>query len=61
MASTIQSFPDNGRAYDMSSLLTMYQLILKSTGIDADSYTKHKLKLRMQSHFGDDIVYSPTI
>lgn len=25
MASTIQSFLDNGRAYDMSSLLTMYQ------------------------------------
>lgn len=57
MASTIQSFLDNGRAYDMSSLLTMYQHILKSKGIDADSYTKHKLKLRMQSHFGDDIVF----
>ena len=27
MASTIQSFLDNGRAYDMSSLLTMYQHI----------------------------------
>ena len=58
MASTIQSFLDNGRAYDMSSLLTMYQHILKSKGIDADSYTKHKLKLRMQSHFGDDIVFT---
>ena len=59
MASTIQiqSFLDNGRAYDMSSLLTMYQHILESKGIDADSYTKHKLKLRMQSHFGDGIVF----
>ena len=57
MVSTIQSFLHNVRAYDMSSLLTMYQHILKSKGIDADSYTKHKLKLRMQSHFGDDIVF----
>lgn len=57
MASTIQSSLDDGRAFDMAWLLAMYQNMLKSKGVNADGYTKHKLKLRMQSHFGDDIVF----
>lgn len=52
MASTIQSSLDDGRAFDMAWLLAMYQNMLKSKGVNADGYTKHKLKLRMQSHFG---------
>lgn len=41
---------EEGRAYDMSSLLLKYRDILKERGIDGASYTKHRLKERLKRY-----------
>ena len=41
----------------MKSLLTKYQNILASKGIDASSYTRQHLKVRLQKHFGGELVF----
>ena len=48
---------EEGRAYDMSSLLLKYQDILKERGVDGASYTKHRLKERLKRYFGCDIEF----
>ena len=48
---------EEGRAYDMSSLLLEYQDILKESGVDGESYTKHRLKERLKRYFGCDIEF----
>jgi hypothetical protein len=45
------------KAYDMSSLLSRYRERLDDKGINAESYSKQRLKLRLQKHFGDNIVF----
>lgn len=40
----------------MSSLLLRYRERLGDKGINADSYSKQRLKLCLQKHFGDNIV-----
>ncbi|KAK3700422.1 hypothetical protein QZH41_004482 [Actinostola sp. cb2023] len=49
LASSIESGIDEGKAYDMSSLLSMYQNSLQSKG--------QRLKLRLQNHFAERIVF----
>ena len=44
------------KAYDMSSLLLRYRERLGDKGINADSYSKQRLMLYLQQHFGDNIV-----
>ena len=41
----------------MSSLLSKYHKLLEDKGIKAESYSKQHLKLRLQKHFGEDIVF----
>ena len=41
----------------MSSLLSKYCQLLGDKGIKAESYSKQHLKLRLQKHFGEDIVF----
>ena len=48
---------EEGKAYDMSSLLLKYQDILKERGVDGASYTKHRLKERLKRYFGCDIEF----
>ena len=44
-------------AYDMTTLLTMYQSNLESKGVDASSYSKQHL----QKHYGDELIFhTPT-
>ena len=48
-------------AYDMTTLLTMYQSNLESKGVDASSYSKQHLKARLQKHYGDELIFhTPT-
>ena len=48
---------EEGKAYDMSSLLLKYQDILKERGVDGASCTKHRLKERLKRYFGCDIEF----
>ena len=45
------------KAYEMSLLLSRCHEILDRKGINAESYSKQRLKLRLQKHFGDNIVF----
>jgi len=57
MVESIQKGIDNGKAYDMTSLLSMYQSVLQKKGVNAESYTKQRLKQRLQNHFSSRIVF----
>ena len=46
-----------GKAYDISSLLSKYCERLENKGIKAKSYSKQRLKLRLENHFGENIVF----
>ena len=47
-----------GKAYDMVSLLSSYQLILERSNVSTSaSYRSEKLKRRLQHHFKDSIVF----
>ena len=46
-----------GKAYDITTLLTMYQSNLESKGVDASSYSKQHLKARLQKHYGDELIF----
>ena len=46
-----------GKAYCMNSLLEKYKTLLTDRGIDADSYTRQRLKLRLKNFFGESIVF----
>ena len=48
---------DQGKAYDMGSLLTRYREILDEKEVQGDSYTTQRLKVRLEKHFGDSIVF----
>jgi len=45
------------KAYDMSSLLLKYRKSLEDKGINGESYSKQRLKLRLEKHFGEKIVF----
>ena len=48
-------------AYDMTTLLTMYQSNLESKGVDASNYSKQHLKARLKKHYGDELIFhTPT-
>ena len=50
-----------GKAYDITTLLTMYQSNLESKDVDASSYSKQHLKARLQKHYGDELIFhTPT-
>lgn len=46
-----------GKAYTMNCLLDLYKDQLDKHGTDANSYTKQKLKSRLQSYFKDSITF----
>ena len=49
---------EQGRAYDMMSLLGKYQDILTQKGVaNPESYTTQNLKIRLQKHFSSAIVF----
>lgn len=58
--SIIQPEIVRGKAYDMNCLLQLYKDMLIKRDINADSYTRQKLKLRLQSIFKDDLVFHQT-
>ena len=45
------------KAYDVSPLLLKYRERLKDKGIKAESCRKQRLKLRLEKHFGENIVF----
>ena len=47
----------SGKAYDMNTLLTKYKELLQRKQVDGEGYTRQKLKSRLQSHFGDSLVF----
>ena len=57
MAAEITEGIYQGKAYDMSSLLSKYRQRLENKGIKAESYSKQRLKLRLENHFGENIVF----
>ena len=46
-----------GKAYNMNTLLQKYKILLAERGIDADSYSRQRLKLRLKNFFGKSIVF----
>ena len=47
-----------GKAYELTSLLTKYKSILREKGVStADSYTNQRLKLRLKDHFKYRVVF----
>lgn len=49
---------EQGRAYDMMSLLHKYQEILSQKGVDSpESYTTQNLKICLQKQFSNSIVF----
>ena len=46
-----------GKAYDMTTLLTMYQSDLESKGVDASSYSRQHLKARLHKRSGDELIF----
>ena len=56
MAAEISEGIYQGKAY-MSSLLSKYRKLLEDKGIKAESCSKQHLKLRLQKHFGEEIVF----
>ena len=48
---------EQGRAYDMASLLIKYQDYLSEKGVPGDSYTSQRLKDRLKSSFGEEITF----
>lgn len=57
MAAEISEGIYQGKAYDMSSLLSKYRELLEHKGIKAERYSKQHLKLRLRKHFGEEIVF----
>ena len=57
MTTDISQGLDQGKAYDMGSLLTRYREILEEKGVQGDSYTTQRLKVRLEKHFGDSVVF----
>ena len=57
MAAEISEGIYQGKAYDMSSLLSKYRERLEDKGIKAESYSKQHLKHRLEKHFGENIVF----
>ena len=57
IATEISEGSYQGKAYDMSSLLTKYRKRLQDKGINTESYSKQRLKLRLEHHFGENIVF----
>ncbi len=46
-----------GKAYNMNYLLQMYKDMLTKRDVNADSYTRQKLKLRLKSVFNGSLVF----
>lgn len=58
LATEINEGITQGRAYDVSSLLTAYRERLKAKEIAADNFsTKQRLKCRLEKYFGDSVVF----
>ena len=57
IAAEISEGTYQGKAYDMSLLLSRYRELLEDKGIKTESYRKQHLKLRLQKHFGEDVVF----
>ena len=48
---------EQGRAYDMASLLIKYRDYLSEKGVPGDGYTSQRLKDRLKSSFGEEIIF----
>ena len=57
MSSEITEGLKEGMAFDMTSLLSRYRELLAERGVDATSYSKQRLKLRLEKHFGETIIF----
>ena len=57
MTKDISQGLDQGKAYDMGSLLTRYREILEEKGVQGGSYTTQRLKVRLEKHLGDSVVF----
>ena len=57
LVKTITPEVENGKAYDMNGLLVMFKREMEKLGNDSQSYTKQKLKVRLMSHFEEQLVF----
>ena len=57
LVKTITPEIENGKAYDMNGLLVMFKREMEKLGNDSQSYTKQKLKVRLMSHFKEQLVF----
>ena len=48
---------EQGRAYDIASLLIKYRDYLSEKGVPGDGYTSQRLKDRLKSSFGEEITF----
>ena len=48
---------DGGNAFEMSTVIGRYKDYLNEQQMSLDSYTTQRLKLRLNKHFGDNIVF----
>ncbi|KAK3696845.1 hypothetical protein QZH41_003454 [Actinostola sp. cb2023] len=47
----------SGKSYDMNTLLIKYKSLLEQNGVQAESYTRQRLKLRLTAYFKDNVVF----
>eukprot|EP00794_Sanderia_malayensis_P004498 gene4498-5096_t len=57
IAGEISEGLNQGKAYDMSSLLLKYRQHLSEKGIESKSYSKQRMKLQLEKYFGKKIVF----
>ena len=58
LMSSVDSGIQQGKAYELTSLLTRYKSILRNKDAStAESYTSQRLKLRLKNHFKDRVVF----
>eukprot|EP00794_Sanderia_malayensis_P016394 gene16394-18032_t len=57
IAGEISEGLNQGKAYNMSSLLLKYHQRLSEKGIESESYSKQCMKLRPEKYFGEKIVF----
>ena len=57
MAAELTEGIAQGKAYDMTQLLSKYRELLDKKEVKAETYSKQHLKLRLKKHFGEKIVF----
>ena len=57
LAKDLKECIDEGKAFDMGTLLDDYRKLLQKRNVSADSCIKQNLKIRLRHQFNDDVVF----